>query len=100
MKLKPATLEGRIFLAMTFTATVLVGAALAQSVRLRAKAQHDPAPVSLRGDERLLTVGRSADTGNPAAAATLVIFTDYQCPACKELDAGLPDLINRHRADL
>jgi len=35
-------------------------------------------------------------TGNPLARHHLIIYTDYECPACRQLDAEIVDFLSQH----
>lgn len=92
--------EGRFFLIIALAAITLTAAALTRSIRIRGEAQHASAPIPLRADSKILTSGAVSYAGNQSATNTLLIFTDYQCPACKQLDKGLISLMKHHPADL
>jgi protein-disulfide isomerase len=39
-------------------------------------------------------------TGSPTPAVTLTVFTDYQCPGCRQFEATLEEIERRHPKDL
>lgn len=57
-------------------------------------------------DSRLVSGGpeladsRIPDMGPIDAGARIVVFSDYQCPFCKDLDAKLQTLVSRHSGGL
>lgn len=57
------------------------------------------APVRKLGDwERLTTGGHML--GDPSSPHTIVVFLDYQCPACREFDDALSQLMRSHPRQL
>lgn len=57
----------------------------------------DSRPVS---GEAKLADDRIPDMGPIDAGARIVVFSDYQCPFCKDLDAKLQTLVSRHAGGL
>jgi protein-disulfide isomerase len=51
-------------------------------------------------DELFVPVGDSPIKGDPAAAVTLVIFSEYQCPFCARVEATLKELQTKYGKDL
>jgi len=65
------------------------------------EARTNPAPFVDPPDESVLVPAARDVSGAPLygrddAKATLVLFTDFECPYCKRLDAMLRELVERH----
>ena len=54
--------------------------------------------IAVEGWERL--TARVPDMGAANARHRIVLFSDYQCPYCRDLEASLSSVVARHAADL